>query len=78
MMRKILSILLCLTMLLSMALPAFAEETVDPGVQPISETTDTTPVPPATEPVPPVTEPDPTVSQDPTTTPETTPSVPVQ
>lgn len=77
-MRKILSILLCLTMLLSMALPAFAEETVDPGVQPISETTDTTPVPPATEPVPPVTEPDPTVSQDPTTTPETTPSVPVQ
>ena len=49
MMRKILSILLCLTMLLSMALPAFAEETVDPAPQ-NDETTVTTPPPAPTAP----------------------------
>lgn len=43
-MRKILSILLCLTMLLSMALPAFAKETVDPAPQ-NDQTTVTTPPP---------------------------------
>lgn len=77
-MRKILAVLLCLTMLLSLTVPAFAEETTAPGVQTSADTTPTTPVPPATNPAPVVTEPNPTTPPAPTTPEVTTPPAPTQ
>lgn len=60
-MRRILSFILCVMLSVSMTIPAFAEETVDPAIQPQGETGESTAAPDPAPTVPPVVETQPPV-----------------